>query len=209
MASSMVSVLNSLSPAPLRDVPRRTRRVYWSHASVGGGRTWPPTTVRQWRGCGLAEMVDSEVELDGFVARFPLDGALARCCAVRSACLLVACERVRRQCRVRVRPPQGSAVGEWTVAPRLARRHGTTAERTSPRPARGRGSSAPSCNNLNVQQPAYWCAPSASTFPPKGLPPWGRRGGAHQVYAGCIAPTVTGGGRPSPRNAGLLHPQVP
>ena len=107
------------------------------------------------------------------------------------------------ECRARVRPPQGSAGGDRGA------HHGTTAERTSPRPARGRGSSAPSCNNLNVQQPAYWCAPSASTFPPKGLPPWGRRGGAHQVYAGCIAPTVTGGGRPSPRNAGLLHPQVP
>ena len=95
-ASSMVSVLDFLSTAPLRDVSRCARRVYWSHASVGGGGTWPKTTGRQWRGCGWAEMVDSEGELDGFVARFPLDGVLARCCAGRSARLLVACERRRR-----------------------------------------------------------------------------------------------------------------
>ena len=41
-------------------------------------------------------MVDGEGELDGFGARFPLDGALARCCAVRSASFPVACERRRR-----------------------------------------------------------------------------------------------------------------
>ena len=43
-----------------------------------------------------AKRVDGDGELGGFVARFPLDGALARCFAVRSARLLVACERRRR-----------------------------------------------------------------------------------------------------------------
>ena len=60
------------------------------------GGTWSQTTSRQWRGCGRGQMVDGEGELGGFGAQFPLDGALARCFAVRSARLLVACERRRR-----------------------------------------------------------------------------------------------------------------
>ena len=47
----LIAVLDSLSTAPLRDVSRCARRRFRSHASVGDGGTWSPTTGRQWRGC--------------------------------------------------------------------------------------------------------------------------------------------------------------